>query len=333
MDDDRYDPKTIEAKWQRVWEDARAFHVAESRARRAGGRHALVPARDAAVPVRQRLHMGHVLNYTLGDVVTHVRRRSGCDGAAPDGLRRLRPAGRERRDPRGRPSARDHRAQHRHDPRADEAAGLGDRLGPRGLGARARVLPLDAVAVPEVLRARARLPEGGAGQLVPERPDRARERARRRRPLRALRRARRAAEHDAVVLQDHRVRRRSCSRRPAARRSTGPSGRRRSSATGSAAPRAPRSSSASTSSTWTSRSSRRGPTRCSARRSSSSRPSIRSSSAHARRGGAGVRAPRRRAPRRGARRARRRRPASSPATTRRTRSTASGSRSGSPTTC
>ena len=45
------------------------------------------------------------------------------------------------------------------------------------------VLPLDAVAVPEVLRARARLPQGGAGELVPERPDRARERVRRRRPL------------------------------------------------------------------------------------------------------------------------------------------------------
>ena len=34
------------------------------------------------------------------------------------------------------------------------------------------------------------LPQGGAGQLVPERPDGDRERVRRRRPLRALRRAR-----------------------------------------------------------------------------------------------------------------------------------------------
>jgi len=24
---DTYDPKAIEAKWQRVWEDERAFHV------------------------------------------------------------------------------------------------------------------------------------------------------------------------------------------------------------------------------------------------------------------------------------------------------------------
>ncbi len=95
----------------------------------------------------------------------------------------------------------------------DAPDGLGDRLGPRGLGARAVLLPLDAVAVPEAVRARARLPQGGARQLVPERPDRALERARRRRPLLALRGDRRGAEHGAVVLQDHRVRRRAA-RRP-----------------------------------------------------------------------------------------------------------------------
>ena len=113
---------------------------------------------------------------------------------------------------------------------------------------RARLLPLDAVALPQVLRAGPRLPQGGAGQLVPERPDRARERAGDRRPLRALRRRGRAQEPRAVVLPDHGV------RRPPARRdercsSPGPSTCSRCSATGSAAPRAPRSSSGSRS--WT----------------------------------------------------------------------------------
>ena len=169
------------------------------------------------------------------------------------------------------------------------------------VGAPADLLPLDAVAVPAVRRARALLPQGGAGQLVPERPDGDRERVRRRRPLRAVRRRGRAAEHDPVVLQDDRVRRRAARVRPAGRRLTGPSGRRRSSATGSAARKAPRSCSAS-----------RRPaidvaglhdarrTRCSARPSSSSRPSIRSSRQHGERGGEGVRAARRRAARRGA---------------------------------
>ena len=99
--------------------------------------------------------------------------------------------------------------------------GLGDRLDARGLDARARVLPLDAVAVPALPRARPRVPQGRAGQVVPERPDRARERAGDRRPLRALRRRGRGAEPGAVVLPDHGLRRRAA-RRPG-RWSTGPS--------------------------------------------------------------------------------------------------------------
>ena len=50
------------------------------------------------------------------------------------------------------------------------------------------VLPLDAVALPAALRGRARVPEGGAGEVVPERPGRARERAGARRAVRVLRR-------------------------------------------------------------------------------------------------------------------------------------------------
>ena len=318
---------------RRVWEARRRLRTSQNPdAGRRAATTALLHARDAAVPVRH-LHMGHVLNYTLGDVSTHFRRRSGSTVAAADGLRLVRPAGRERGDQGGRPSARDHRAQHRDDPRADAPDGLGDRLGPRGLRARAVVLPLDAVAVPEVLRARARLPQGGAGQLVPERPDRARERARRRRPLLALRRDRRGAEHGAVVLQDHRVRRRAA-RRPA-RRSTGRSGRRRSSATGSAAPRAPRSSSASTSSTcdipvFTTRPDTLfGATffvvapESPLVDGSSRAPSAEEVQAYARLAGA----------RRTEERAPREKTGVFTGRTRRTRSTASGSRSGSPTTC
>ena len=68
------------------------------------------------------------------------------------------------------------------------------------------VLPLDPVAVPEVLRARPGLPEEEPGQLVPARPDRAGQRAGDRRPLRALRRRGHQARADPVVLQDHRLR-------------------------------------------------------------------------------------------------------------------------------
>ena len=59
------------------------------------------------------LHMGHMLVYTIGDVATRFRARNGMHVLHPQGLRLVRPAGRERRDPRGRPPAREHRAQHR----------------------------------------------------------------------------------------------------------------------------------------------------------------------------------------------------------------------------
>ncbi|MFL5947102.1 MAG: class I tRNA ligase family protein, partial [Gaiellaceae bacterium] len=72
---EKYDPQAIEAKWQRVWEDARAFYVENPPpgAEPDGEFYMLemlpYPSGD--------LHMGHVLNYTLGDVVTHFQRRSG----------------------------------------------------------------------------------------------------------------------------------------------------------------------------------------------------------------------------------------------------------------
>ena len=275
--------------------------------------------------------MGHVLNYTMGDVQTHVRRRSGWARRAPDGLGRVRAAGRERRDPRGRPSARDDRAEHRDDARPDEAARLGDRLGPRGLRAPADLLPLDAVAVPAVRRARPRLPQGGAGQLVSERPDRGRERVRRRRPLRALRRRGRAAEHDAVVLQDDRVRRRAARVRPARGRLLARAdeddpaqldrplrGRRDPLPRRRPRPRHPRLHDA-----------RRHAVRRDVLRRRARAPvrrGARERGGAARTRGTPARAASRTAP------PRRRRPASSPATTRRTRSTASACRSGSPTT-
>ncbi len=187
---------------------------AQSAAGRTGRRVALVPARDAAVPIRDAAHGARPQ--------LHDGRRphapappDGLDGPAADGLRLVRPTGGERGHHRGRAPARDHRAQHRRDQEADEAAGVRDRLEARGLGARGRVLPLDAVAVPEVLRARPRLPGRGAGQLVSERSDGGRQRVRRRRALRPLRNARRGADDGAVVLQDHRVRRRAAGVRPA----------------------------------------------------------------------------------------------------------------------
>ena len=71
----QYEPQAIEAKWQRVWEDERAFSTPNpAPGEGADERHwyqlEMLPYPSGT------LHMGHVLNYTMGDVLTHLRRRS-----------------------------------------------------------------------------------------------------------------------------------------------------------------------------------------------------------------------------------------------------------------
>ena len=76
------------------------------------------------------------------------------------------------------------------------------------------------------------------GELVPQRPDRAGQRAGRRRHVRALRRRGHQARAVAVVLQGHRLRPAAAGRHGRRWRAPGPTGCWRCSATGSAGPRA-----------------------------------------------------------------------------------------------
>src|SRR3954453_11617059 len=80
---DRYEPEQIERRWQRTWEEERAFYTPD-------------PPRDQEPPNHWyqlemlpypsgTLHMGHVLNYTMGDVLTHFRRRHGWTVLRPMG--------------------------------------------------------------------------------------------------------------------------------------------------------------------------------------------------------------------------------------------------------
>ena len=80
---ERYEPKEIEQRWQRVWEDAGAFHTPNPEPGQ---------VEDAKTYVVEmlpypsgELHMGHVLNYTIGDVVVHLRRRRGYRVLRPMG--------------------------------------------------------------------------------------------------------------------------------------------------------------------------------------------------------------------------------------------------------
>ena len=75
-----YDPKTIEERWQRVWEDARAFHVANVERGPKTYVLEMLPYPSGT------LHMGHMLVYTIGDVVTRFRGRNGMHVLHPNGF-------------------------------------------------------------------------------------------------------------------------------------------------------------------------------------------------------------------------------------------------------
>jgi leucyl-tRNA synthetase len=83
---DRYDPQQIEPKWQQVWEAARAFYVDNPADPAHADRERKFYMLEMLPYPSGDLHMGHVLNYTLGDVVTHYRRRNGFTVLRPMGF-------------------------------------------------------------------------------------------------------------------------------------------------------------------------------------------------------------------------------------------------------
>ena len=84
--DDRYDPQRIEAKWQRVWEDERAFLVPNPDDPAAADRGDKSYVLEMLPYPSGTLHMGHVLVYTIGDVLTRFRRRQGMEVLHPIGF-------------------------------------------------------------------------------------------------------------------------------------------------------------------------------------------------------------------------------------------------------
>ena len=69
---DRYDPKTIEPKWQKVWEDEGTWEVSnDSRTSRKSYVLEMLPYTSGEP------HIGHLKNYSVGDAVAHFHRRHG----------------------------------------------------------------------------------------------------------------------------------------------------------------------------------------------------------------------------------------------------------------
>ena len=83
---ERYEPETIERKWQDVWERERAFYVPNPDPGELDRDARKTYVLEMLPYPSGELHMGHVRNYMLGEVVAHFRRRHGYAVMRPMGF-------------------------------------------------------------------------------------------------------------------------------------------------------------------------------------------------------------------------------------------------------
>ncbi|SNB45097.1 leucine--tRNA ligase [Geobacter sp. DSM 9736] len=77
--EERYVPKEVEAKWQEYWESNRSFKVTEDPGKQKYYLLEMFPYPSG------RIHMGHVRNYSIGDVVARYKRMQGLNVLHPMG--------------------------------------------------------------------------------------------------------------------------------------------------------------------------------------------------------------------------------------------------------
>ena len=77
---DRYNPNSIEKKWQKYWEENKTFKTSDDKSKKRF--YALV---EFPYPSGQGLHVGHPRPYTALDIVSRKRRMQGYNVLYPMG--------------------------------------------------------------------------------------------------------------------------------------------------------------------------------------------------------------------------------------------------------
>ena len=157
----RFQPAEIEPKWQARWTEQGIYFARDDDPREKYYNLVMFPYPSGD------LHIGHWYNYTGADIYGRYMRMRGYNVTQPIGFDAFGlPA--ENAAIKRNIQPRDVDAgQHRQDAGAVATDGRGLGLVARGRHLPARLLPLDAVALPAVLQARPGLSHQGARQLVP----------------------------------------------------------------------------------------------------------------------------------------------------------------------